>query len=377
MSSPDGAITLAKTHSSNPSVQVGEAMASTRGERMLEFDHLRGVAIALILLGHSIVNSNAGFPLWLENLLRGGTGVFVFISGFFFHRIFYRNFDFKAFMGKKLANVFLPFIVVSAVGLAVKLLGWRLIDGDGWAKALGNGWELVKGGYVLFPHWYIPFIMLTFLCSPLHRAYIRLGLGSQLALLLGSCLVAVLMQRPMGVQDPLQSLIYFSPFYLMGILYSQYLPWLREHYNAFFWPALVAVVLTVWLQSEVFVHVGNYHKHPFQWGGIDLQFIQKVGLCIVLVGACGQAVWPALSRQLCMLAEISFGLFFLHPLVGMIWGNTKYFLAHQGLVQFGHGLGESLALSLGLFLFQLYGTVLLIRWLKPRLGKKSRLLIGC
>jgi fucose 4-O-acetylase-like acetyltransferase len=45
-------------------------------ERLAEFDYLRGMAIAMIVLGHSIFLAQPVFPALLENLLRGGTGLF-------------------------------------------------------------------------------------------------------------------------------------------------------------------------------------------------------------------------------------------------------------------------------------------------------------
>jgi hypothetical protein len=55
----------------------------------------------MIVLGHSIFLAQPVFPALLENLLRGGTGLFVFISGFFFHRVFYTRFDYVQFVAKK------------------------------------------------------------------------------------------------------------------------------------------------------------------------------------------------------------------------------------------------------------------------------------
>ncbi|WP_192954714.1 acyltransferase family protein [Gallaecimonas mangrovi] len=345
--------------------------------RLLEFDLLRGLAIVFIVLGHSVVNSGHGFPVWLENLVRGGTGVFVFISGFFFQRIFFKRFDYKDFMVKKTLNVFLPFLCVSLVGLVLEFFGGVLIDGDTGKTAFGALWPIVQNGYVLFPHWYIPFIMLTFLCSPLHMQYIRLPLQAQLGTLLVFSIVAIYLQRPLGNADPLQSLVYFTPFYLLGILYSQHLSWFRLYYRYLFWVALVAVVVTVWLQSQVWFHIGNYHKAAFKFGGVDLQFIQKMGLCIVLIGLCERLIFKALCDHLVMLANLSFAIFFLHPLLAMVWGNVKYSLIRHGLLVPSHTLAESLFQSTLLFLFMLYGTVLMIKLLKPRLGDKSRMLIGC
>lgn len=345
--------------------------------RLVEFDHLRGLAIVLIVVGHSIVNSNAGFPLWLENLFRGGTGVFVFISGFFFHRIFAQRFHYSRFMTKKVLNVFVPFLCVSVVALAVKFGGFMLIDGLAAKPALIKTLAILHQGYVLFPHWYIPFIMLTFLCSPLHLAYLRQSLPVQMGLLLAFSAIALFIHRPTGNINPLQSLVYFTPFYLLGMIYSQYVEWLRAHYRSLFMLSLAVLVVMLWLQSFVHPHLGNYQKAAFTYAGMDLQFLQKMGLCIILIGFCEHWVWPALSRHLCMLATFSFAIFFLHPLIGMAWGNTYYYLIHHGYVEVSHTLTESLSLSLALLLIQIYGSLLLIKLLKPLLRDRSRLFIGC
>ncbi|WP_175384102.1 acyltransferase family protein [Marinomonas spartinae] len=344
--------------------------------RVTEFDYLRGIAIILIVLGHSITNSNHGFPVWLENILRGGTGVFVFISGFFFHHVFSQSFNFQKFMGKKCRNVLVPFLVVSAFAIVVNFFGFMWIDGASFSKALALCGQVLERGYVLFPHWYIPFIMATFLCSGLHFRYLKLSLFSQLSILIAFSLVALVIQRPEANENVLQSVIYFTPFYLIGMLYSQYLEWMKQNYRYFLIAALVTVLLSIWLQSSVFFHVGDYHKNAFQWKGIDLQFIQKVGLCILLVGFCRHWVSERLGKHLTMIAGISFAIFFLHPLLGMMWGNTKYFLLHFGYIQPNTTLWYSLVSSVVLFAFQFYGTVWLVRHLKRLFGSKSRLLIG-
>lgn len=358
-------------------VQPEFSVAPARSQRLVEFDHLRGIAIALIVIGHSIVNSGHGFPLWLENLLRGGTGVFVFISGFFFHRVFYARFDYPNFMNKKIRNVFTPFIIISVFALMIRFIGWFWLDGESLNRSLLYCWWTVRNGYVLFPHWYVPFIMLTFLCAPLHMRYIRIPAWGQIVFLVAGSLLSVFMHRPEGNINTIQSLFYFTPFYLLGMLYSQYLPWFKKHFSTLLFLSVVVVVLTIWLQTVVYPHIGNYHKAPLVYDGIDLQFIQKMGLCVILVGLCEWWVNKAGSAHLCYLAEVSFSLFFLHPLLGMIWSNIKHYLInHQGVV-IGHSLSISLTLSLALFLFQCYGTVWLISKIRPFLGDKSRMIIGC
>ncbi|WP_417527730.1 acyltransferase family protein [Marinomonas shanghaiensis] len=344
--------------------------------RLTEFEYMRGLAIILIVLGHSVINTNDGFPLWLENIVRGGTGVFVFISGFFFHHVFAQRFDYRRFMSKKILNVFVPFLVVSAFAVVMNFIVFMLVDRVSAFKAAEMCWNLMKQGYILFPHWYIPFIIVTFLCSNLHFRYLQLPLFTQLSILILFAIISVVVHRPHGNVNVLQSVVYFTPFYLAGMLYSLHRDWMKKHYRYFFAAAVFTVISTVWLQSGLLLHVGGYHKAAFEWGGIDLQFIQKMGLCILFIGFCSHLVGPALGKHLTMLASISFAIFFLHPLISMIWGNATYLLLNAGYLEPNTTLLYSLVSSLALFVFQFYGSVWLIGKLKPLLGKKSRLLIG-
>jgi peptidoglycan/LPS O-acetylase OafA/YrhL len=362
--------------SKKPSVDESSPAKAKKSARIIEFDYLRGLAIVLIVMGHSVTNTNDGFPVWLENLIRGGTGVFVFISGFFFHHIFAQRFDYKNFMSKKVQNVLVPFLSVSAFALVANFFVFLFVDHANMMEALSMCWELIQQGFVLFPHWYIPFIMATFLCSGLHFRYLKLPLLTQLSILALFSLTAVVIHRPDGNINVLQSVVYFTPFYLFGMLYSQYLAWMKQHYRYFLGVAIVAVVVTVWLQSSVLFHAGGYHKAAFEWAGIDLQFIQKMGLCVLFVGFCSHLVWPALGKHLIMLASISFAIFFLHPLLSMIWGNTKYILLNAGYIEPNTTMAYSLISSVFLFIFQFYGSVWLIGKLKRLFGSKSRLLIG-
>ena len=198
--------------SKKPSVDESSPAKAKKSARIIEFDYLRGLAIVLIVLGHSVTNTNDGFPVWLENIIRGGTGVFVFISGFFFHHIFAQRFDYKKFMSKKVQNVLMPFLSVSAFAIVVNFFVFLFVDHASVTEALSMCWEVLQQGFVLFPHWYIPFIMATFLCSGLHFRYLKLPLLTQLSILALFSLTAVVIHRPDGNINVLQSVVYFTPF---------------------------------------------------------------------------------------------------------------------------------------------------------------------
>lgn len=345
-----------------------------RKERLIEFDYLRGISIALIVLGHSIFIAQPAFPSLLENLLRGGTGLFVFISGFFFHRVFYARFDYAQFVTKKARGLLIPFVAISLFALLLRMVGWWQ-DGLVWQENLLYAWYTLRNLYVLYPHWYIPFIFLTFLCSPLHIMYIRAQLSLQMLVLIAFSLIAIFMHRPQSNSNFLQSLIYFTPYYLLGILFSQYFVQLR----AWHWPILamsIAVIAsTALIQTYVWVHLGNYHKSAFIYGGMDLQFIQTLFSCSALLTLCRHLHWRWLQRHLCWLAELSFPIFFIHPLLTIALENIAALETIKPFFPVS-GLGASLLVFSAVFLVQFYGSAGIAVAIKQLIGARSRWLIG-
>ncbi|KFZ36235.1 acyltransferase [Shewanella mangrovi] len=343
-------------------------------QKQLEFVYMRGIAIMLIVAGHSIYNSGEGFPALLENLIRGGTALFVFISGYFFHRVFYSRFEFRRFMQGKINNVLWPFLIVSLVGLAALTPQWLLIDHHSLQQLPIDVWYTVRNGYVLYPHWYIPFILLMFIASPLFMDYIKLGVKQRWLLLLGLSILAIALQRPIGNVNVLQSALYFSPFYLLGICYSQDEDALTTMRVPLRWGALLLLVVTLVMQTYVEGHLGNYHKNFWEFNnGFDWQFLQKVALCVLVLQGCEWLATRQESPWLIRLADMSFAVFFLHPLFSILIGNLSH-LFHFRLPP-GSAMTSMLYSAL-LFIIQLGGSVLLALWLKQRFGERSKTVMG-
>ncbi len=347
---------------------------SRQKERLVEFDYLRGLAIALIVLGHSIFLAQPVFPLLLENLLRGGTGLFVFISGFFFHRVFYPRFNYKQFIVKKANALLIPFFVVSMFALFVRLVGWWQ-EGLEWQQALLNAWYTIRNGYVLYPHWYIPFILLTFLCSPLHLAYIRAHFLTQAGVLFFFSFIAVFMHRPESNSNFLQSLVYFTPYYLLGILFSQYEQSLRRWHWTLLIAGLLMVAATALAQTYLWIHIGNYHTAAFHYAGWDLQFIQTLFGCIALLALCRYISWPWLQQHLRWLAELSFPIFFIHPLLTIALENIAVLDAIKPLFPVA-SVGNSLLVFAVVFVVQFYGAAGIAVLIRNVFKKESKFIVG-
>lgn len=350
------------------------AVATQPKERLIEFDYLRGISIALIVLGHSIFIAQPMFPPLLENLLRGGTGLFVFISGFFFHRVFYARFDYRQFIAKKASALLIPFAVISLFALSLRMIGWWQ-DGVSWQDNLLYAWYTLCNLYVLYPHWYIPFIFLTFLCSPLHWLYIRARASVQLAVLAIFFVIAMLIHRPQSNSHFVQSLVYFTPFYLLGIWVSLYHTQLRLWHKPLLIASLALVAISALLQTYVWVRLGNYHKAAFTYDGIDLHFIQTLFACIALLALCRHLRWPWLQRHLCWLAELSFPIFFIHPLLTLAIENLIKLDAIAPFFPVAN-LSRSLLAFVVVFLVQFYGSVGIAVLIRAAFKKNSKYLVG-
>jgi surface polysaccharide O-acyltransferase-like enzyme len=301
--------------------------------RLIAFDYFRGIAIIFIVAGHSYgawqINSFA--ERVLANLIGGGTTLFVFISGFFFHYIFYQNFHYKTFMAKKLKNVFLPYLLFSLSGIA-----YYSFSSEPFPYAWMLGIENVESsvdtirmiaiylwtGRLAHAYWYIPFILIVFAMSPLFIQYIKLSRASRIGVFLLFLITAMFIQRPVENISPIHSVLYFTPIYMLGIICSID----RDSVIEFIQGRSVAlgliVLLLATLQAVFFEGYGNTHKASiFSYGGVDIILIQKIALCFFLLSILQrfeQHHIPALK----LLASSSFAIFFIHPWLLKIFSDN-------------------------------------------------------
>ncbi len=184
--------------------------------------HMRVIAILMVVVGHTANYIEMGEPDTLSafviNLLTGGTAYFVFVSGYMFHHVFHDRYQYKTFMTGKLRTVTSPYLFIS-----IPLIIWTIVRNPFVAErlfsnpslgapfgAMETGIKFIATGAVLSPFWYIPFIMLTFVVSPLHRSFMRSSTGMQVALIVSFFLIAVLCQRPLDNLNAFHSLVFFT-----------------------------------------------------------------------------------------------------------------------------------------------------------------------
>ncbi|MEH6395284.1 acyltransferase family protein [Pseudoalteromonas sp.] len=340
------------------------------------FNHFRAIAIILIIAGHSFgtigMEFDNTFDITLRNLIAGGTSLFVFISGFLFHHIFYPRYKYKKFLTAKFLNVFLPYLLLSFVPIFLYVSmkkdvfgAYFLPNGSGvFNEYLVPTFKYYLSGRFLEAYWYIPFIMITFLLSPLHMKYIRLTLSRQLVLIFGLSVVAIFMHRPVANIHVLQSVLYFSPVYLIGITASIHKEFIYEKLRGKELYLLGAALLIAYFQASL-GYQGNYHKPTFEYGGIDLMYFQKFLLCFFFM------IWLNRfenydSKIINYIALTSFTAFFIHPFIIWALSRSKFDFLH---------LNSWLVLALFVLSVALI-CALIAKLMKKIIPKHSRYIIG-
>ena len=365
-------------------------LAKPARERIAYIEYFRAVAILLIVCGHSYAVSWTHFVdedpqarvTWLNvipALITGGTAYFVFISGYLYRQVFYGRTSYGAFMQKKALYVGLPYLILATpLAIAEMSLGHFSVTAvkDGVAYSASYFVDFIvlfSTGRMVTAYWYIPFIFLVFLATPLFDRFIELSRGRRAAVLALSVGVALWVVRPSDNLNPVQCFFYFANFYLFGILFCEY----RKPAMAVLTrPAVIAalgvLLLAIGLsQALVLQDPGNLERFPGQgWGpvGFDVMLFQKyVGIALLCGVLAHTAGW--LQRPLSFVADHSFGLFFTHGIVlAVLMRLPEPLSPHIGVPMADLALYSAVVIAVSLAIVVL---------VKQATGRYSRYIIGC
>ena len=313
----------------HPLIAIKEEQERPTRAFLNSFNYFRGVGIILIVAGHCF-----GIARWDPNsfgedvffsMIKGGTALFVFISGFLFHHVFYSKFNYKKFLTSKFKNVFIPYLFMSFVPIIFTVIGkgtgtesdsyFFTQDKGIWAEYIRPALLYLWTGDAVLAYWYIPFAMVMFALSPIFMAYINSSLTVRNVILFTTLLIPVIIHRPIDDLSVVQSVFYFSPIYLLGIQSSMHREFIyekfkgREIYIGFSIIALAAI------QATFSGTVGNnFRKAPFDITEPDIMVVQKCLICIFFMVFLHRFESANLSI-LDKIASASFAIFFLHPVV--------------------------------------------------------------
>ena len=344
--------------------------------RLNYFDYFRAVAILFIVAGHS-------FSIWaidtipemvLANVITGGTALFVFISGFFFHHIFYKNFNYKKFMLKKTLNVFFPYLILSTAAfvLIITILNkphTQLInESGGLTEQFLLYFKYLWTGRVLTAYWYIPFVMIVFTLSPFFIKFIESSKIKQVVIFITLLITAMIVQRPSYVISPIHSAIYFTPIYMLGIMFSgNSVKWLSIIKNKSMVLGALVLCLSL-LQIKIYGTYGNFQKDDiFSFEGVDLIILQKVLLIFFIISVLLKLEDKHIPI-LKYVASVSFPIFFIHPWILFFinyYSIKDYFNFLPGIIVFG-------VITTIAFI----GSIVIANMIKLTLKKRSNFVIG-
>lgn len=291
--------------------------------------YFRAIAIIIIVSGHCFVLANFSVETIstkiFYNLLVGGTAFFVFISGYLFHHLFSKKFEFSSFFIKKLKFVCLPYLIMSLLPILYFVFfeanpkSYFIPTGEGWLFEYFIPFlKYYLTGFGLIAYWYIPFIMVIFLMSPLFIYFMNLKTSIQITIASVLLIVPMLIHRPnyTSILDVLQSVAYFTPVYMFGMIFSKNKKIInskllgKEFYFLIF--GIAICVLQVLMEDY-----GNHRKTFFDFAGLDLMNIQKLILSIFFLQLLHNFENKK-SKILDLIATNSFGIFFIHGPIIMI-----------------------------------------------------------
>jgi fucose 4-O-acetylase-like acetyltransferase len=298
--------------------------------RLNQFDYFRAIAIIFIVAGHTIYESirvSSLFDNLLVSIVTGGSALFVFISGFFFHHVFYKKFQYKNFMIKKVQNVLVPYILLTTITMMLYLVifvnGYNKFDNTNLVyKQLFNVhtwwdvgqlyiWSLLVGK-ISAPYWYVPFIMIVFLLSPIFNSYIRLPENVRITIFVITLLIAMYVHRPMFNLSPLHAVVYYTPIYLLGINCSINRLQVTESLKGKAPLMLFIVVFLTLIQLVLSMNERGLDQiQTLPQGIFELIILQKIFICFFFLSILNKFEDKEI-KTLKLISSSSFAIFFLH-----------------------------------------------------------------
>ena len=197
-------------------------MVLAKNQFLWSFHYFRAFAILNIILVHTWYlppKSSYSFGTNFVNatrdlLFHGSTIYFLFISGFLFHYLSSRFNLHRYYLGK-IKNVVIPYVFISVFLIfAEDFIGSKA--NIPFVKYLSIIPVKLINGTASFQFWYIPFIIIVFLLSPIFLAIDKKNYNKYFPFLF---LLPILGTRTQ-VYITIWQFIYFLPVYMIGIYTS-------------------------------------------------------------------------------------------------------------------------------------------------------------
>ncbi|MBP3821784.1 acyltransferase [bacterium] len=283
----------------------------------------RGLAILLIIAGHTMQFGESSSLIHKINceIVCGGTALFIFISGFLFQHLS-GKFEYKNYLSKKWTNVILPYFITAIPGILFCLFLPQIYGNsfDGLNPLIQIPMFLTTGRIHNTPTWFIPMIILFFICSWVLLKLEQKGILYKLLPIM--LLITLLCPRTDVDYNSIMNLTYsqkylaclgyiingfihFFSLYVFGMFCSKYKDVIDIFYNKrlFLWIFMIGFAAT-----NVYLNYYNIYSNFT---------ISKTILTMLVLGYLKHYdEWlmkkETLNKILDITAKYSFGLFFVH-----------------------------------------------------------------
>lgn len=328
--------------------------------------HFRGIAIFYVVAAHILVDWPEGSVMRyiLDAFFQNSTILFLFIAGYLFQHLS-GKFEYKDYLIKKVQNVHVPYLILSAPIIIYRVAtqdipGFTLAeypDFGSWPAWKQAGQYLLQGGH-LQPYWFIPMITLLYLLAPV---LIYIDRHPKLYWVMVPLFVLSFVIERRALTDTFRMLAHFTSIYVFGMFMSHYKNEYMDFAKRYYIPiTVVSLGLTVILCTPYPLFTKYYN---------EINFVQKLSLTWMFI----YWLWrwdKKMPRILDLLANLSFGLFFVHYffVLGMRGGFMLLF--HQewpgNIVSWTINFAITFTLS-----------VLSLILVKKITGKNSKYFVGC
>lgn len=280
----------------------------------------RALAILFIIGGHSIDaftwENNTASESLLRIIISNGSVLFIFIAGYLFQHLSVK-YKISSYFSSKFKNVLIPYFLISIPAIIV-FVGFLQRDTVWTGFYELPIWQQISTFYLtglqLAPLWFIPFITLVYILSPLLIWTDKKPITYWLlpVFIVISCIYA---RHSM----PIENLRHFFSIYFLGMFCSHYKERINPLISNYFVLIITALLVLGLISFEFFKILPSVGY---------LNYLQKIVISIFFLGlfiALGERIT---SKRISLVANVSFGIFFIHSYI--LTGSKLTYIAFFG-----------------------------------------------
>jgi peptidoglycan/LPS O-acetylase OafA/YrhL len=343
-----------------------------RGFAIINICFIHAWVVAIYYVKPSAPNTDADKIQGAINaaLFHSSTLYFTIISGILFSMILSKR-PWKKFFVTKIQNVVFPYLFIT---LIYSLAIWPTVPGQpielnvagDFASFVSIVVDNVITGKAMFHLWYIPVLVILFLCTPIIMFLVRRPSMIWIVILLVAAPLVV--SRTDGLNIDIPTVSYFLGAYTMGVYLGAHYANKIEWFERNIWSlVLIVVVLTIAL---TYCYLIDFHKIGYISLTETMHYIHKTivaGIALVLLKR-----WElSLPSWLMKLGDYSFSIYFIHAI--FLYG--LYVLMNNLLLEPPNAV-FTFILGIVFFIVSVVGSIVMASLFQSLLKKKSRYLVG-